>query len=112
MYVEAREITQYQDSIKLTDLKVGGVYYMVGFYDDIASIHSLVFIGNNLDQESQAEGVLYFQDSISYFAGIRYGNDEPNSSVPALFLTVTANNLSGVYNLEAALEILTCHSLE
>lgn len=109
MYFEGREITPYQNSVSAATLKEGDVCYTVGFNDDIVLINTLYFIGKNLEPDDpQDEEMLYFQDSTSYFAGIRYHDNDNNdaSYLPATFQRQPASTLSGIYNLESALQIL------
>jgi hypothetical protein len=113
MYFEGRETTPYQDPIDSTSLKEGTVCYVVSLDDNTPLITSFYFIGTNLEAEdSQGEDMLYFQDSTSYFAGIRYGSEDPSSAFPTTFLKQPVSNPNGIYDLESALQILMYYSLK
>ena len=101
------EITPYQDPINATELTEGSVCYSVGIDGYTPLITTLYFIGKNLEADDcTGEEMFYFQDSTSHFAGVRYGDGGSASELPAMFLKQPISNLNGIYDLEAALQIL------
>jgi hypothetical protein len=113
MRFKEQEINPYQDPINATELREGSVCYSVGIDGNIPLITTLYFIGKNLEaDDSTGEAMFYFQDSTSHFAGVRYGDGGSTSELPATFLRQPINNLNGIYDLEAALQILMYYSLK
>ena len=113
MRFKEQEINPYQDPINATELREGSVCYSVGIDGYTPLITTLYFIGKNLEADDcTGEEMFYFQDSTSHFAGVRYGDGGSASELPAMFLKQPASNLNGIYNLEAALQILMYYSLK
>ena len=109
-YFEGRALKDSAEPVSRAELEIGEVYYRVSFFDrDMTTpeISTLVFIGFDLKKEG--EGKIYFQDSMSYISGFRYGDTDKDNA--AIIFARTENQLNGLYNFTTALEILMCCSL-
>ena len=108
MYFEGRELSSFSEPVTHHQLKVGEVYFIVGFIDDhmhVPTMEAYVFIGRNLQPEDHAE--YYFQDFSSHKAGITYDSSSPDDA--AEFLSQSEDELGLIFDYEYALnELLKC----
>jgi len=110
MRFEGRELKPYAVPVSDHTLGEGSVYFLVRFADDamlIPEMDTVVYIGKNLEGES--EDRYHFQDLASYQARGRL--DPKQCDGPATLFNCGIDELSGVYEFEAALEILMRCSL-
>ena len=110
MRFEGRELKPYAEPVSAEILREGTVYFLVSFADDamlIPEMDTVVYIGKNLEGES--EDRYHFQDIDSYQARGRL--DPRQDDGPATLFKCGLNELNGVYEFEAALEILMGCSL-
>src|SRR5947207_749416 len=108
MRFEARELRPYVEHVAVTDLREGGVYFIVWFLDDemlVPELRPVVFVGRNLTPGDTRK--LYFQDVVSYQAGVRY--ETAKTIDDAEFQCFFEDESSGVCEYERALdELLHC----
>jgi hypothetical protein len=111
MWFEGRELTSHAQSVLRGDLQVGSVYFTVNFFDaemTTPEISTLVYVGVTRIAEIAFQkptiyddgDIMVFQNAASYF-------DKTNSN----FEKFTEDELAGVYEFEAALDVLLSCSL-
>jgi hypothetical protein len=108
MYFEGRELHSYSEPVSLDRLKVGQVYFLVGFIDDkmlVPMFDAYVFIGRDLEPEDQ--GQLYFQTFASHKQGLTWSSSTADDGQE--FLCQPENQLGMLFEYEHALnELLKC----
>ncbi|MDH4079291.1 MAG: hypothetical protein OEU68_05695 [Nitrospira sp.] len=107
MRFEARELKPYAEPVSVNELKLGKEYFSVTFVDDegcIPIIDTLIFTGKT------DEGLLRFQDVVSYRRGVR--PDEDTAEGHATFYECTEDQMNVIFDYERALDVLMCCSLK
>lgn len=110
LHFPARELKPYAEYAEAGDLEIGKTYFAVHYLDEqmfVPEMKALVFIGRDFEPED--DGVLYFQNAESYFAGARYGNTNGHENVE--FQTVDEDTPL-VCEFERALDCLLHCSIE
>lgn len=112
MRFEAREVKPYAEFVAPAELVEGAVYFIVTFLDTemrIPSLEPLVFIGRNLEEDSNSPA-FYFQDAASFFEGGSAYKDAPvaSSDEPEYAPTVYAykDSKPPVMHYDRALDVL------
>lgn len=103
MRFEARELKPYAEPVSASELKLGKDYFSVSFVDDeccIPIIDTLIFTGKT------DEGLLRFQDVVSYQRGVRLHADTDEGY--ATFYQCTEDQLNAIFEYERALDVLMC----
>jgi hypothetical protein len=103
------------------------VYFRLSYLDEAMTIPELVplvFIGRDLEPESDGSHRSFFQDAASYRSGVRWGDDAPQIAGETEeerfeswlqrghFVTRLETDDSGVHVFERALDLLLLCSLE
>lgn len=107
MRFEARQLKPYAEPVSANELKRGKEYFSVTFVDDeccIPIIDTLVFMGKT------DEGLLRFQDVVSYRRGVRPDQD-PGEGHATLY-ECTEDQVSAIFDYERALDVLMRCSLK
>ena len=108
---ESRQLKPYSEPLPAGALRVGAVYFSVGFVDDmvVPIVETLVYLGRDLAPGDA--GQLWFQDVESYRGGVRYpGHDDHKGA--AKFIRTPETDGGRVFDYEHALnELLRCSLL-
>ena len=108
MHIEERDVPDYVEPVRPSDLVIGNIYFSLVFIDDdrlIPALDPVVFIGWNL--EAGDVGQVYFQDARSYREGVVY-NDEREDAY-ANFDTGSGETIQHIFECEKALdELIRC----
>ncbi len=122
-----REIPRYAVRVEPSELVVGQVYFRLSYLDEAMSVPELVplvFIGRDLEPESNGSHRSFFQDAASYLSGVRWGDASPEIVGQTEeerfegwlqrghFETVAETDGGGVLLFERALDLLLLCSLE
>ena len=122
----AREIPRHAVQVEPSDLVVGQVYFRLSYLDEAMSIPELiplVFVGRDLEPESDGSHRSFFQDAASYLYGVRWGDASPEivgeteeerfeSWLQRGHFETFAEDGGGVHLFERALDLLLLCSLE
>ena len=89
---QARELKPSIEYVSSDRLQKGSIYFTVTYVDDLGLIPRLepyVFLGWNLSDGDEDQ--IYFQDAVSYAAGIRLSDEEGVSRSNAFIFSGSAN---------------------
>lgn len=108
MYFERRDLNSFSEPVSSDQLKMGQVYFLVGFIDDkmlVPMLEAYVFIGRNLEPQDQDR--LYFQTFASHKQGMTWSTSSPDDGQE--FLCQPEDQLGMLFEYEHALnELLKC----
>jgi hypothetical protein len=121
-----REIPRYSVMVEPSELVVGEVYFRLSYLDEAMTIPELVplvFIGRDLEPESDGSHRSFFQDAASYRSGVRWGDEAAQiageteeerfeSWLQRGHIETFDESGGGVHSFERALDLLLLCSLE
>jgi len=109
MRFNGRDLKPYLETVEPDNLIEGQEYFSISYVDEerlLPIIDSLVYVGKNLETEDK--NVYYFQDLVSYSAGIRYNSSYHGEQAEFH----TGDIINSIQNYEQALnELLRCSLL-
>jgi hypothetical protein len=105
MKLEELELAPYAQPVSQADLEEGRVYFSLIYADEAMLepvMETLVFVGR--DFEPGDSGQVYFQDILSYRAGVRF--DSTGDNRHARFLAGSQEEVGAIFDYEQAVERL------
>jgi hypothetical protein len=103
-----RELKPLAEYVRASTLKLGDVYFTVGFADEamlIPSLEPVVFIGSDIERSGEEKA--YFQDICAYQYGMRFdAAGEKDAWAFQAFHVGKGGIVNGVCEYEQALDVL------
>lgn len=107
---EIDDLKPYAEFVHNDELREGTIYFKVTYLDDLTLVPMLqpyVFIGRNLSEGDEQE--LYFQDAVSYAAGIRLDDARDDVDIGDAYVISGPVSDPLVMEFEQALKaLITC----
>lgn len=104
---ENQKRPNYAEPVDASDLKLGSIYFMVGFIDDemkIPLVETLVFLGQDIHGEGTES--IYFQDAASYFDGVPSPKSDDEDGPFGKLYVSSEDNIKNIFTLDKALDVL------